>query len=301
MSGDKLKAAWEATEESLYLAVDFFKTAVGVPKSGLLTSPNVVVTPAYLLHNRGQKLEPGEQDLMIRWVLTTMAFSHYSSQVESKLEAEAKAIREQSPKQLWPELLRRASGPRSIDSSITPNDLVDKSNRSPLFNLLYIAALRRAAKDWWNNLALAGAPIGRGHKIEYHHIFPQARTRGLYPDALRNSIANLAFLSALGNKKVGAKDPMEYLSRVDSAELENQWVPLDSTLWPIDRLVEFCAARRRLLADALNDMLGLPAYVEPTGSTPSDQVLEEEDFDAVELDEGSAPMETEDDTTWGEE
>lgn len=300
MTGDKLKEAWRATEESLFLAVDFFKSAVGIPKSGLLTSPNVALVPGYLLYRRGQKLEPGEQDLMTRWVFTAMAFSHYSNQVESKLEAEAKAIREQPSDQLWPDLLRRASGARSIDSSITPNDLVDKTHRSPLFSLLYIAALKREAKDWWNNLALAGAPIGRGHKIEYHHIFPQARTLRRYPDSLRNSIANLAFLSALGNKKVGAKDPAEYLAAVDGGELEKQWVPSDQELWAIEKFEDFSSERRRLLADALNGMLGLPNYVEPLDGS-AEPVLEHEEFDAAELDEGSAPSETEESSAWEDE
>lgn len=292
MTSDHLKTAWEATEHSLLLAVDFVKSAAGIPKSGLLTSPNVMLIPAYLLHQRGQKLEQGEQEQMVRWLLTAMAFSHYSNQVESKLEAEAKAVRELSPGDLWPELIRRASGPRSADSSISPVDLVDKTHRSPLFNLLYIAALRRGAKDWWNNLTLSGVPVGRGHKIEFHHVFPQALTKGRYPDSLRNSMANLAFLSGLGNKKVGAKDPKEYLAGVDGQELRNQWVPLDPSLWDVERFEEFLEARRRLMAADLNEMLGLPPYQEaPAPSQP----LEDVDFDPTELDEGSAPVTDEED------
>lgn len=299
MTGEKLKNAWAATEESLAWAIDFFKAAVGVPKSGLLTSPNVVVIPAYLLHIRKQQLLPGEQDQLVRWVLTAMAFSHYSNQVESKLEAEAKAIREQTGASLWAEMIRRASGTRSSDTPISPVDLTDKSARSPFFNLLYIAALKNGARDWWNNVSLAGAPIGRGHKIEYHHIFPQARTRNRYPDSLRNSIANLAFLSASGNKKVGAKDPAEYLREIDRDELARQWIPMDPDLWHIDRFEAFCEERRRLLADELNELLGLPRFTE-TPLEPSGADIEE-DFDPAELDEGSAPAEDETEDPWGAE
>lgn len=297
MTGEKLKRAWEDTEESLKLAVDFFKSAAGIPKSGLLTSPNLAVVPAYLLHVRRQHLQPGEQDQLRRWLYTAMAFSHYSNQVESKLDAEAKAIRELPSDQLWDEMIRRASGPRSANTPLTPTDLEDKGNRSPLFSLLYVAALSAGAKDWWNNVALAGAPVGRGHKIEYHHVFPQARAKSVYPASLRDSVANFAFLSAIGNKKVGAKDPAIYLPAIDKSELSKQWVPLDAALWALDRFPEFCAARRRLLVDQLNAMLGLPPYVETSEIAPP---LDDQEPDAAELDEGTAEASTGDDDVWDE-
>ena len=291
VTGDRLKLAWASTEHALKLAVDFFKSATSIPKSGLLTSPNLAVTPAFLLFKREQHLQAGEQDQLRRWIYTAMAFSHYSNQVESKLDAEAKAIKEVAPERLWDELMRRASGPRSANSPIVPSDLEDKGSRSPLFNLLYIAALEAGAKDWWNNIALAGAPIGRGHKIEYHHVFPQAKTKSRYPANMRDSIANLAFLSALGNKKVGAKEPAVYLAKIDQAELAKQWVPREPTLWDLDRFPDFCAARRRLLTEALNEMLGLPSYSEaPALDVPLDDL----DPDPAELDEGTAKVEAED-------
>jgi hypothetical protein len=296
MTGEKLKQAWADTEAALRLAVDFFKGGAKIPKSGLLTSPNLAVVPAYLLFVRKQKLEPGEQEQLRRWLYTAMAFSHYSNQVESKLDAEAKAIRELAPDQLWEDLIRRASGPRSANSPIAPADLEEKGSRSPLFTLLYIAALEADAKDWWNNLALAGAPVGRGHKIEYHHVFPQSKAKPLHPPALWDSIANLAFLSALGNKKVGAKDPAQYLAKIDPAELQKQWVPVDSSLWDLDQLPAFCAARRRLLAGQLNEMLGLPAFVE---TSRPESALDEEETDSAELDSGSAEIMTEEDV-WEE-
>jgi hypothetical protein len=175
--------------------------------------------------------------------------------------------------------------------------LEDKGYRSPLFSLLYIAALDAGAKDWWNNLALAGAPVGRGHKIEYHHVFPQAKARSRYPAALRDSIANLAFLSALGNKKVAAKDPAVYLAATDPAELEKQWIPRDSSLWALDRLPEFCAARRQLLASQLNIMLGLPQASEADALAAP---LDDAEPDAAELDEGSAAATTEGGDDWEE-
>lgn len=228
--------------------------------------------------------------MLRRWVYTAMAFSHYSNQVESKLDAEAKILAEVTRAEALESLIRRAADPRPVDAPITSNDLVGRSQSSAYFNLLYIRALQTGAKDWWNNLALAGVPVGRGHKIEYHHIFPKARVKNRFPAELVNSIANLGFLSALGNKRVSAKDPAKYLAGVDPGELEKQWVPPDPSLWNVDRFPEFCAARRELLADALNEMLELPRHTRAgvagenvSGEPGSDEIVEEaSDEDAWE-------------------
>jgi hypothetical protein len=41
----------------------------------------------------------------------------------------------------------------------------------------------------------------------------------------------------------------------DPARLEAQFVPMDRSLWELDRFEDFLAARRELLAVAMNDIL----------------------------------------------
>jgi hypothetical protein len=78
-----------------------------------------------------------------RCVYTAMAFSHYSSQVESKLDAEARLMNSGEGRRLIDELIRRASGPRSMDSPLSPDDLERRGATSSFFTLLYIAARER--------------------------------------------------------------------------------------------------------------------------------------------------------------
>jgi hypothetical protein len=101
---------------------------------------------------------------------------------------------------LFTELIRRASGTRSVDSPIQPRDLEHKYASHSFFNLLYIAALRRGAHDWVPNRAIVDQPMTSAAKIEYHHIFPKALVQHRYEKEQWNSLANLAFVSAATNR-----------------------------------------------------------------------------------------------------
>ena len=76
------------------------------------------MTPSLFLYGRGTSISAQDVDSLRRWVYTAMAFSHYSNQVEGKLDIEARLIRERSGEALWDKLLRRASGARPVGAKI---------------------------------------------------------------------------------------------------------------------------------------------------------------------------------------
>ncbi|MFF0461891.1 GmrSD restriction endonuclease domain-containing protein [Streptomyces mexicanus] len=256
----ELKEAWYATERALRYAIDFLREECAIPRSEVLTSPNVTVVPALLLHQRDGKLHPDEAGLLRRWVYTAMAFSHYSLQVETKLDAEARLIRARHGETLFTELIRRASGSRSADTPLQPRDLEQKYSTHAFFKLLYIAALRDKARDWATNIAISDQPMSSGAKIEFHHVFPRARVQAMYPKEEWNSLANLAFVTGQTNKMIGSKLPAEYMAQIAPERLSEQWIPDAPELRSLEQFPDFLAARRRLLANVLNRLLGLPAY-----------------------------------------
>jgi hypothetical protein len=295
MTGDELKSAWAETESAVRHAVDFLRDECRIPRSAVLTSPNVAVIPAYLLHRRKGSLTDDEVRLLRRWVYTAMAFSHYSNQVESKLDAEARLCREKSGTTLFDDLIRRASGPRSTDTPLSPDDLAGRSSKSPFFALLYIAALRGGAKDWVSNSALSTAPMTSTSQIEYHHVFPKARVQPRYGKDATNNLANLAFISGAANRKIGAKKPEDYFRTLDQRRLSEQWITSEERLWLIPAFEQFLDDRRLRMAQVLNDLLGLPRYRpgrprsieaalpfgdEELGFLPFDTVDEEEESEA---------------------
>ncbi|MGV9354534.1 GmrSD restriction endonuclease domain-containing protein [Streptomyces misionensis] len=273
-----LKEAWHATERALRFAIDFLKGECAIPRSEVLSSPNVTIVPALLLHHRDGKLRPEEAQLLRRWVYTAMAFSHYSLQVEGKLDAEARLIKTREGEGLFAELIRRASGTRSRDSALHPRDLEQKYSTHPFFKLLYIAALRGTARDWATNIAISDQPMNSGAKIEFHHVFPRARVQGTYAKEEWNSLANLAFVTGQTNKMISSGLPVDYMAGIAPERLAEQWIPGDPELRSLDRFPDFLAARRSLLANVLNGLLGLPRYdaqVIPrdTDELPADEQL----------------------------
>ncbi|MFJ3616987.1 DUF262 domain-containing protein [Streptomyces iakyrus] len=267
-----LKEAWQDTERALRFAIDFLKGECSIPRSEVLSSPNVTIVPALLLHHRDGKLRPGEAQLLRRWVYTAMAFSHYSLQVEGKLDAEARLIKSREGEGLFDELIRRASGTRSLDSALHPRDLEQKYSTHPFFKLLYIAALRGTARDWATNIAISDQPLNTGATIEYHHVFPRARVQGTFAKEEWNSLANLAFITGQTNKMISSRPPAQYMTEIAAERLAEQWIPEEPELWSLDRFPDFLAARRRLLANVLNEALGLPRYDGQTAPQDADEL-----------------------------
>jgi hypothetical protein len=101
---------------------------------------------------------------------------------------------------------------------------------------------------------------GRNHLIQYHHIFPKSRLPKLgYEKAEINEIANMAFISAKENRDISNKPPSDYFPRIigerGASALAAQLIPEDPALWRLEAFREFLAARRELLAEAVNGML----------------------------------------------
>jgi len=65
----------------------------------------------------------------------------------------------------------------------------------------------------------------------------------------------MAFLSKRANLEISANEPATYLPGVDSDRLSRQFVPLDASLWTLERFQDFLAARRSLLASGINAFL----------------------------------------------
>lgn len=73
-----------------------------------------------------------------------------------------------------------------------------------------------------------------------------------------NSLANYAFLTKETNLEISDRFPSEYLAEYyvkQPGAIESNWIPVDHTLWKIDKYEEFLAKRRELLAQGTNEFL----------------------------------------------
>ena len=102
--------------------------------------------------------------------------------------------------------------------------------------------------------------LGRNASLQVHHIFPKAQLykAGFGRDQV-NAVANYCFLTQDANLEVLDRDPAEYFPAFEGRfpqVLASQWVAMDRSTWRIEAYPQFLAARRQLLADAVNDLLG---------------------------------------------
>jgi len=124
-------------------------------------------------------------------------------------------------------------------------------------------ARKRGAKDWFKGVSLTSDVLGEENEIQIHHIFPKAllKAQGVRRKDI-DEIANLAFLAARPNRQISKRPPEEYLAEIADKHperLESQSIPMDRDLWRLDRFQAFLAARRELLAQAVNDLIANPA------------------------------------------
>ena len=123
-----------------------------------------------------------------------------------------------------------------------------------------IVARHRDARDWFTGVRIYDPMTGKSNGEERHYIFPKkVLARAGFDDSRRiNAVANRAFLAQPAPKVYKKASPAEYLSEVDEQQpgaLIAQSVPTNPVLWRPDEFLDFLAARRRLLAEAMNSFI----------------------------------------------
>jgi hypothetical protein len=274
---DKWKRDWKLTERAILHTVEFLTADAEIPNTRLLPSEYLVIVPAVVMHVRKGSLRKGEGEFLRKWVFVAGAFAHYSGSTETTLGSDLNTMGYLSgdPKAA---LLREAQAPRSMGSKLTPQDIHGRGMRSPYLKLLQLRAVQTKAQSWWSHRALNYGASLPSLDVEVHHVFPKAwlRKNGLggHPD--RDTLANFAFLSKFDNVKISDSDPRMYFKEATARELQRQWIPKNKSLWAPGKFTEFCAARCELMADALNEMLGLRGPIDGENLEIADELDEPE-------------------------
>jgi len=275
--------AWQQMQHYVLDAVAFFKDDAGIMARSLLPTEYVVLLPTVFLHDRKGQFRPGEAEELARWMLLASAFGHYSGSLETTLAADINLLRSKesagTPEATLPALIGSVQEPRTPGARITADDLKGRTRKSPFLRLLQIRATQKGAQSWVSNRAITWDPNHNGLSVEVHHIFPQAwmRKQKLAKHPELDTLSNFAFLSKWDNIRISDENPADYLVKADKAVLAAQWIPLDEDLWATERFADFCAARRDLMADSINEMLGL------RGLAGSDEPLDSDESPEVEL------------------
>jgi hypothetical protein len=253
---EEIENSWKQTEKGLRLTLDFVEGNVGIPGSAFLPSHLSLIPLAVIFSDR-QQLSGEEQRVLKRWFLLANSFSRYVGATETTLNQDLSMLGAKSENLTG--LLEQLLKDLRSEPKISEQDLERSGTNSPFFPLAYLAAIRQNAVDWFTGIKLRHDSFSEDGNIEYHHIFPKKHLNAMGVDRFtRDEIGNLAFLGKKANRKILAREPADYLAEIashDPKRLEAQFVPMERELWKLDRFADFLSARRKLLAQAMNEVL----------------------------------------------
>lgn len=288
---EALKEGWDRTRRGLEHAITLLKQNADIPTSDLLPSMNALVPLVTYLGYRGDEpMGADETNSLLYWLLGAFLLQRFSGSVETVIAQDASAIRNGA----GIDGLQKNLGIYAVRLAVTEEQLVGRGATSPYFLLSYLAARRAKAKDWWYGTEITVGGKG-GFSIEYHHVHPRATLSKEFAKAEINDLANLAFISAKANRKISDRSPAKYFAELLAADpraLESHLVPGAEELRTANRFRDFLLARRRLLAQAMTDVLdhwrpastdaAAPAATDPTSGDALSISVVSETYDPLD-------------------
>jgi hypothetical protein len=243
LGSKEILAAWKQTERATEQAIGLIRSELGLINMDILWSGSLIVPIIALCATTAPRQRNSKE--FIGWLALAALLHRYSSSSETALDQDLRACRENDP---IGALLKNLKQIRTTTAALPSDFSGALADRSGLL-ALYIACMNRGILDFYT-----GAKVLLQSEVNRHHVFPRAQ----FPEQLRakaDNIANIAFITGDVNKSINQSGPEVYLKKIGAKVLKSQCIPLDQSLWQIDRAEDFWAARRDLLAASFNDFL----------------------------------------------
>ncbi|OQY18625.1 MAG: hypothetical protein B6I36_06505 [Desulfobacteraceae bacterium 4572_35.1] len=161
------------------------------------------------------------------------------------------------------------------DLTVKPDHFGGWSRGARFYPFLYLLTRTGDSKDWGLGIPLKKGLLGKNTSLEVHHIFPKAQLKKFgYDKAQINAVANFCFLTKNTNLKISDRKPEDYFKEIEDkfpGALSSQWIPMDRSLWTIDKYPQFLHERRKLLAAAANTLLDSLHIVAPAATSTNIQ------------------------------
>ena len=256
LSKEILQKSWRESCQGMEFALNFMCANAGLESPALLASPFVLIAIAYFGKKRNYSLSPEEEKELRYWVLLANAKGRYSRGSSETILNQDLAVlhRDEGVSELLEQLKRQVG-----NLEIKPEELAGRNQNSALFKTMFLAFRAADAKDWHSNIAIAINHRGSSHKLQFHHIFPQARLKGAYTPREVNDIANLCFIAGKTNRQIRDKEPKDYFPEIIDKNgltpFEAQCIPTEERLLNRENYKEFLLERRKRIATRLNEFL----------------------------------------------
>jgi len=266
----------ERAERAIDTLLNLISGRLGLDHDRVFFGRYAMPVMAHYLDRRGRFGAAVEQDKLLYWYLQAAMWGRFSGSTESHIDQDLSAV--ESPDGALDRLidqLRLAHG----GLQVVPQHFAGWSLGARFYPVLYLLTRVRGACDWGTGLELKAHLLGKGSRLEVHHIFPKAQLYRAKPPYHRpevNAVANFCFLTRETNERIGDSLPEQYFADVEAKHpgaLASQWVPTDPQLWRIERYRDFLAERQRLLAAATNNFLAELLHGEAAPAAPAAEMV----------------------------
>ena len=255
----ELKSAWQEMQPAFEHLVGVLRHEASIGNLSDLPTDNVLVPVAIFLARHGGTF-PSEtiKRRFIRWLYLAGLWARYSGATETKLQQDVALVADSDldPTHELEAAILRERGRVSLEEG----DLDRARINSAVALLSQVVARSRDARDWFTGIPIYDPAVGKSHGGERHHIFPKTvlKSAGITDQTRINAVANRAILGQKPSLAHRRSSPADYLRAIDESQpgaLQAQSVPMDSELWAPEQFLDFLAARRRLLAKAMNEFI----------------------------------------------
>jgi hypothetical protein len=230
----------------------------GILSSDLLPSHNALI-PLFALYDQF-----GSEDFVFEkglyWFIRATWAGRYSGSATTTLNQDLSVIRNAGTfSDAVNLLLKPLEGvlPAQIDEDYLLADYRDGFLQLMLFLVVFDAG----AIDWvWKvriGFDKTENVLNEGFYPEWHHFFPKRiLEKNNVDESLINSIANITVLTE--KQRAFRTSPEEYINKFKIPEeyLKQQFIPINTELWKVTHYEEFLDARKKQLAEAMNNFLG---------------------------------------------
>lgn len=277
----ELLSGWAVVDKSLNYLTNILPQHACIHSTQDLNTTNVLIPLiVYLAIHEGQFPNDRSMKNAIHWLYAAHMWARYTAQTDQRLEHDVSlVVREESP---WDALREQIIDQRGR-IEVKASDLEGRGTQHPFYRAVFILAKTQGAVDWVNGASL-GKPQEGPYKLHSHHIFPRSLLRAEDYDPqnhlhrkIMNEIANRAFLTAEANQSISNRRPEDYLPEIEErflGALAHQFIPMDPSLWRLDRYEDFLAARREIIARKINEYMdSLISEREPVKERPLAELI----------------------------
>jgi hypothetical protein len=274
LTKSQLNGIWRESKRAINLIVQSLREGLFLDTTKFILSKNALVPLVYYVARlHGKRLD---RRAMLKYFLVSQLGGHYGAGGETVLRRDLKHLSEPGtkPSDGLHELLTVAVAEAKQEYrglKISHKQIVGIPSKNVMLLLMYIAMRKKGAVDFGLSDPQTLADIS-SDDLQLHHIFPfdfmindnkakeYQENRELTPREYRdqvNDIANITFLSQRMNVRIGNVSPWQYLENETSKDVRRaHFIPEDRDLWKPENFDTFLDQRRRLLAKAINAVLG---------------------------------------------